>query len=107
MQQSTVEVGQLTEGCGGVDVDVVMTLAGAGGDPDQDDLDGRRVLFRRPPLLHQHPARPYLPLDPLVLGDHGADVSTAAGATAAAAAPGAVPEQPPRARNLHHLSRVL
>jgi hypothetical protein len=94
--------GQLTEGRGGVDVDVVPLAAG--GDPDQDDLDGRVLLLRRPPLLHQHPTRPQLPLDLLVLGDHGVDVSAAA---CAAGAPGAVPEQTPRARNLHHLALSL
>jgi len=87
-----------TEGRGGVDGDVVPLPTG--GDSHQDVLHGGRVLLGRPPLLHQHPAGAHLPLDLLVLGDHGADVRAA---DAGGGAPGPAPEQPPGARNLHHL----
>lgn len=95
-------IGGRTEGGGGVDGDVVPLPAG--GDPDEDVLHGGGVLLGRPPLLHQHPARSHLPLDLLVLGDHGADVRAAG---AAGRAPGPAPEQPPGARNLHHLQLLL
>ena len=69
----------------------------AGGDPDGDDLHVRPAV----PLLHQHAARPNLPLDlPAAADAAGIAVAAAAGSAALGGAP---PEQLLGVPQLDHL----
>ena len=68
----------------------------AGGDPDGDDLHVRPAV----PLLHQHAARPNLPLDLPAADAAGIAVAAAAGSAALGGAP---PEQLLGVPQLDHL----
>lgn len=73
----------------------------AGGDPHGDDVHVPPAVV---PLLHQHAARPDLPLDlPAAGAAGGIAVAAAAAAGSAAALGGAPPEQLLRVPQLDHL----
>ena len=71
----------------------------AGGDPHGDDLHVRPAV----PLLHQHAARPNLPLDLPAADASGISVAAAAAAAGSAALGGAPPEQLLGVPQLDHL----
>lgn len=87
----------LTKSAGSHNGDVVP--GEAGGDPHGDDLHVRPAV----PLLHQHAARPNLPLDLAAADAAGIAIAAAAGTGSAALGGGAPPEQLLGVPQLDHL----